>query len=1242
MNKDLELALKIKATADGLSNIRSTITELSAAGVETAEWEKSARELDGALQEVSDNQKLIDQFVNLRKSTKASADELSAAQKKAQALGKELASSEQPTRAQAKAFDSARAAVKKADAAYQSNRVAVQSLRGELKSAGIDTGSLASHQIAVNKTTADLTNRVKLLSAGLEKQSRDMKTAATAADTTVASHRKISAGVESISTQLAALQRNAIAVFGITQGTQLIADIGRLADEYSNLSARVKLAVGDGERLDQGMEDIRQTANDTGSALASVGELYVTLNRSTKELNLSQQEVADLTDTISKSFLVSGSSAQAADAAITQLAQGLQSGVLRGDEFNSVMEQSPRLAQAMTDSLGVTRGELRKMAEDGKLSTETIVRALQTQSDSIQQEYEQMPDTIGRAMQRVQNEFMVALGELDQSTGVSERVASALSGIAANMDDVINMLELAGEVATAALLRKYVPAVAAASAGMVTAARNGTLFSASMTSVAGAATTASTALGLVKAALPLISLTYVVDQTFKLAGAFNELSKASKNLKNVQTELEDSDAGLAAEYQKLSDKTGVVIRNMSDLDAALAAGTIKIDEQTNSYVSAAQAAELKAQRDLEAATAGERMAYTQQQLSERLTEVNKQLKVAVDDNSKLAGVMSGALHDALKNGEAGVAALTIGLRGAEQQGQLTSEQIQEGLSTALAGLSDEERTRFGDLIKTAMGKIEAGAKDAGVTLTQLQNLLGAINKAATDQSLSRLGVEIADLTGGISSGAETALSDLARLSGEMAATGVSGAAAARVTETAFTNAWKNVRTEADRTALLAVLKSWEDQGYLTAEAVERMTENLSDTGRAADDLDSRMEKAGITSQARLNDITESAKALYEEIKAAGKPIEDQREAWLRYAQAAMAANKNISDSEKESLQSQLELEAATLGVSDEFQRLSTAGQEANKQIAESAKEAAIATSEIGNAAQQSDRDVQAVAASLASWFQGVRAEMAEMSEAAAVAFDQKMGLDTTGVQTEIESLTASIEGMHSSINAARRDSIKLFDASGIMDWQSSVSTAANEVEILFSEQKIKYLELQNALESGDQVSQRFITSAQTALDRMNLLGNEDLSTLRSALASAQAQLDSMTDSAKNTLTSIQDQLDSLRDNQDAIDQRSYENQKAELEKQLAEAQEAGNKEAISYYREALKTLKELRSEQKKQYAEDSSSGTSTSASTTSSSGSSTKIVLQSAASGKSVEVTATAGSEADLLSILEDSGLRSA
>src|SRR5690606_15122934 len=309
-----------------------------------------------------------------------------------------------------------------------------------------------------------------------------------------------------------------------------------------------------------------------------------------------------------------------------------------------------------------------------------------------------------------------------------------------------------------------------------------------------------------------------------------QLHDANKALNETELELANSNAQLADAYQAIADKTGVAVTNMAELEAALASGRLVIDEQTGAYLNAAQAAELKAQRDRDAADAAMQMAYSQTELSARLAEVNEQLQVAIDDNSKLAGVMSGSLLDALKHGETGIAAFAIALRGAQQQGQLTQQQIDTGLAAALEKLSASERTRFGDVLQTALNKVKGGAQSAGLSVSQLQSLLDQLNASAIDQALQRLGVSQAQLTNSITAGTQQALADLNVLRQQIGSLGASGTQTGAVLQTALVNSWRNAKTEADRAALTQTMDEFRNAGVLTTETYNEVTETVKETG----------------------------------------------------------------------------------------------------------------------------------------------------------------------------------------------------------------------------------------------------------------------------------------------------------------------------------------------------------------------------------------------------------------------------
>lgn len=1022
---------------------------------------------------------------------------------------------------------------------------------------GNELSDIASRADDAEKELGQLKNQAQKGQAsqnGLADSVDDAAKAFDRADSSMArnvrSHKKVSDGVNSISTQLDRLQKIAGVAFLTDMIGSNISDMVKLADSYTNLNSRLELAVGKGKEFNSALQAVRDTANDTGSSLESVGGLYTKLANSVEG---SAEEIGALTNTITQSFVVSGASAAEADAAITQLSQGLASGVLRGDEFNSVMEQSPRLAQAIADGLGVARGELRAMAADGKLTTEVLVNALKEQAQAIESEFNQMPDTVGRATQRLANEWQVFLGELNQSTGATDLAVSALNGLASNLDDIASLVGNAATLGAAALAVKFTPAIVASGKEMIAAAASGKLFAGSMTDVGAQASNASKMAGLLKGTLATVITSFVIDQAINLVGAYRQLSAATAAQQKVESELAASNAQLAARFADISEKTGVVVRTMADLDAAIAAGTIAIDEQTQAYVSAAQAAVLKAQRDSEAAKAVDALAYSQAQLSERLAEINTQLQPAIDNNSQLASVMSGSLLGAMKNGEAGVSAFAIALRAAEQQGQLTGEQISGALSTAILGLSDPERLRFGDLIQTQMGKIQRGAQDAGVSVGQLQRLTNALEDARVLQ------------------------------------------------------------------------------------------------------FEKNMAAAGFTTQRALDAAAQSAKALYQEAAALNRPLAEQQQAFTAYAKAALEANKNVSAGARQTVVEQLKSVAAIINMKEQLQQLLNNQQQVGDQGLQTGEDINTGLQRAGEGIDKTsqgmtnlkDASVDAAEGSSTAWmalgnlFKSYQLSMSELSESARAMFDQKMGIDSTGVVSDIDAIKQSIAGTKNELTEMRNASMSAFDATGVGDYIHKMNEAHHSTKIAFQEQKLKALEFTEALQSSQGVTISTINAAKTAMSSMNLLGKEDLSTLQSALDSANQKLKAMNDNAQSTLSGLQSELDRLQGNQNAIDKRDYESKRQQLNDKLEEARKWNNQEAVRSYTEALRVLDQVRNEKANKVREEAQQKAQREAASTAKASASTEKVKTVEVKLGASKVNVLANDEAALLDMLADLRTRS-
>lgn len=254
-------------------------------------------------------------------------------------------------------------------------------------------------------------------------------------------------------------------------GAQL-GDLAKQADDWNNLQARIKLTTDSTASYGQAMDDVMAISQRAGTQVLATGDLYATLAKALKSAGDQTTSVAGLTEVISQAMQISGRSAEENSAAVRQLSQALSSGVLRGDEFNSIMENAPRLQQALADSLGVTSGQLRRMAESGMLTAETVISGLSGQSAKIEAEFSQLPETIARATTRLHNEFAKLVGTFDDATGASEQVASAISGIAGHLDQIAGIAAAGGLAAVAASASKAAISVGEYAAASRLAAEN--------------------------------------------------------------------------------------------------------------------------------------------------------------------------------------------------------------------------------------------------------------------------------------------------------------------------------------------------------------------------------------------------------------------------------------------------------------------------------------------------------------------------------------------------------------------------------------------------------------------------------------------------------------------------------------------------------------------------------------------------------------------------------------------------
>lgn len=200
-----------------------------------------------------------------------------------------------------------------------------------------------------------------------------------------------------------------------------------IADQAKNLDAQLRLATQSSGSFAQAQEDVRRISNEARVGLEETAALYGTFLRNSRELGISQREAARATETISKAFQISGATAAEAAGGLRQLLQGIQSGTLRGEELNSVLENAPRLARALADGLGVTIGQLRAMGQEGQLTGRKVLDALEKASGQIDAEFRELPVTFDQAMTRISNAAVITFGAFDRGGEFSTALANFIS-----------------------------------------------------------------------------------------------------------------------------------------------------------------------------------------------------------------------------------------------------------------------------------------------------------------------------------------------------------------------------------------------------------------------------------------------------------------------------------------------------------------------------------------------------------------------------------------------------------------------------------------------------------------------------------------------------------------------------------------------------------------------------------------------------------------------------------------------
>jgi tape measure domain-containing protein len=349
------------------------------------------------------------------------------------------------------------------------------------------------------------------------------------------------------------------------------------ADQWKTLESRIRLVTRSTNELISVQDRLFQVAQRTRTEYGATVELYSRVARQSKELGKSTEDMIRFTEITQKAIQVGGSGAQEAASGVRQLGQALGAGVLRGDEFVSMMENMSGVAQILAQALGVSMGELRKMALEGKLTSTLVVDAILKMEDKVNQDFAKIPMTMGQAFTVMRNEILKFVGQTDSALKASDKFAHFLVAVSKNLRDLVAALVAAAAAYVAFRVNAERAAIAQFVGPIISAVRAQWQFVAATYAASGAAGAFSVTLTSLRAVLMSIPWVAVISILASAAIAFFGVKAAIKDTSaetvDAANKVEALRASIAAlGDQDLANEIARVKKEMAELAAAAAAG----------------------------------------------------------------------------------------------------------------------------------------------------------------------------------------------------------------------------------------------------------------------------------------------------------------------------------------------------------------------------------------------------------------------------------------------------------------------------------------------------------------------------------------------------------------------------------------------------------------------------------------------------------------------------------------------
>ena len=279
---------------------------------------------------------------------------------------------------------------------------------------------------------AKVTNEQFLIQvkADIKQALAELKTFTGEVNKTGEAGKKSSTGIAGMGVSMGTMVAAAGAYVTLNLATKLLQE----ADSWNVLQARIKTATRETGDYNTVSAELYKTNQRNGQQMETTVSLFQALARTAPELGATNQEMLALTNTVQQLGVISGTTQAAQRAGLLQFTQGLAGGVFRAEEFNSVLENLPELANRIAKGMGLTVGQLRSAVLEGKVLSQDVFDAIQSQADEINTQFNEMPNSLARSSDRLSTSFTHFLGQLDQALGVTQAIAAGMDGISESLD----------------------------------------------------------------------------------------------------------------------------------------------------------------------------------------------------------------------------------------------------------------------------------------------------------------------------------------------------------------------------------------------------------------------------------------------------------------------------------------------------------------------------------------------------------------------------------------------------------------------------------------------------------------------------------------------------------------------------------------------------------------------------------------------------------------------------------------